>query len=113
MLMQLDEEIKCNKISQKMACDKRSLAELKLTDLQPGYYDVYKINIRNSMYGRFKLFINFNEKVSTVTSNKILDEIIPIIGIQENPDNLPVAQLHILQRKRDHNRNLIVNVELI
>ena len=54
------------------------------------------------------------DSIRTVTSNKILDAVIPIGGIKalEDEEGM-VGKLHIVERKRDHNRNIVVNAELM
>ena len=54
---------------------------MKLSDLSTGLYDVVKIDTRKSKYGQFILFINFKDNVVSITSNKMLDDIIPENGI--------------------------------
>lgn len=112
-LLQPEENINHNLVSHKTNIAKVSINNLKLTDLQLGDYNVYKIETRKSKYGLFILFIDYEGSVSSVVSNKILDDIIPPNGIPENADNSPVAQLRIIQKKRNHNRNLIINAELV
>ena len=108
-----EEDIKCNIISKKVNSIKNNLQQLKLSDLPIGVYDIKKITTRKSTYGRYVISIDYQGEITTITSNKILDACIPTQGIKEADDNSTVAQIRITQKKRDHNRNCIVNAELI
>ena len=112
-LQDAEEPFHHNTISKKKKIDMDSRTDLKLSDLPLGFYNVFKIECRKSNFGRFILYIEFQNKVSAVISNIILDDVIPVNGIPEGSDTAAVAQLHIIQRKRDHNRHLITNAELI
>src|SRR5204863_10033479 len=98
------EEIKCNTISKKKASANDCLKQLKLPDLPIGFYDVKEIAPRISTYGKFLIRIDYQGSVVTIISNKILDDCIPVSGIKATIDNSTVAQLHIIQKKRDRNR---------
>jgi hypothetical protein len=106
-----EEEIEHNTISK--LSTKGKLHQLKLFHLPIGVYDVKEITPRKSTFGRFLISIYYQGSISTITSNKILDACIPAGGIKSLNDTGTVAQLHILQKKRDHSRNIIVNADLI
>ena len=107
------EDIQCNTISKKLLPANGNSRSLKLTDLPIGVYNIKEIAPRNSQYGRFLISIEYEGAIVIVTSNKILDVQIPTGGIKASNDSSTVASIHILQKKRDHNRNCIVNAELV
>ena len=109
-----EEEVKCNVISKKLTSTNGNSKQLKLPDLSIGVYDIKEITPRKSTYGRFLMSVDYQGSITTVTSNKILDACsIPICGIKASNDNSTVARLHIIQKKLDHDRNCVVNAELI
>ena len=118
LLLAPDEEIKTNKISLKVTDttpenDNKNLKELKIMDLPVGIYDVKQITTRKSPFGRFIISIGYKDTISQVTSNKFLDKSIPAGGLRALEGNLTVAKLHIIGKKRDHNRHLVVNAEIV
>ena len=118
VLLAPDEEIETNKISLKVTDttpenDNKNLKELKIMDLPVGIYDVKQITTRKSPFGRFIISIGYKDTISQVTSNKFLDKSIPAGGLSALEGNLTVAKLHIIGKKRDHNRHLVVNAEIV
>ena len=111
-LVRPEEDIQHNAISKKVT-PKDNLKPLKLSDLSVGIYDIKEITPRKSTFGRFFINIDYECQSTTITSNRSLDACIPTGGIKASITNSPVAQLKIIQKKRDHNRNIVVNVELI
>ena len=109
-----EEDIKCNIISKKLTPSADSLQQQqpKLSDLPIGVYDVSEITCRKSTYGRFLIHINYGGTTAIIISNKSLDGQIPKCGIIASTDNSSVAQLHILNKKRDHNRHGVLNAEI-
>ena len=85
---------------------------LKLSDLPIGIYNIKEITPRKSTFGRFFINIDYEGQSTTVTTNKCLDTLIPSGGLKAL-NNSTIAKLHIIQKKRDHNRNCVVNCELI
>lgn len=106
-------DIHVNMISPKKVDPLKGQKQLKLSDLALGSYDVKSIEPRKSTFGRFLITILYDGCDRIVTSNKMLDNSIPSGGVNAADDGKPVAKIKILQKKRDHNRHVCVNAELV